>query len=234
MGNKKQRSLTVAQQFRSQKAPEFRCSDGVQAARRLVEEQNFGLVEQRASEAEALNRTGRKRANLAIERFAKMELFGELRGPLRCGGVRKLIELAEKEEILPRRQTRIEAMVRACMVAEAAAYVARLVDRVVPRNTREAASRHEQSGEDTQERGLARAVRAKKRKGFAFANFERHASERHSRRLFEGLEEGAPAAAGGWERLRQRFDFDCGFRHQKPYNVSFAWRQSRRALRVRR
>ena len=108
------------------------------------------------------------------------------------------------------------------MVAEATADVARLVDSVVSRNPREAPSGDEQGGDDPQERGLARAVRAENGQGLAFANFKRQTRERHSRGLFEGLEKGAPSAAGGWKRLGQRFDLDGGFGHQEPYSVSAA------------
>lgn len=108
------------------------------------------------------------------------------------------------------------------MVAEAAADVARLVDSVVPCNPRETPSGNEQGGDNPQERGLARAVCAENGQGLAFANFKRQTCERHSRRLFERLEKGAPSAAGGRKRLGQRFDLDGSFRHQKPYSVSAA------------
>jgi len=113
-------------------------------------------------------------------------------------------------------------MVRARVIAEASANVARFVYGVVSRDARVAASGDEKCGDDPEEGRLAGAIRAKDRQRFAFPNLERHAGECHGRRFFERLKEGAPSAAGRRKRLGQRVDLDGGFRHQKPYSVSAA------------
>jgi hypothetical protein len=99
-------------------------------------------MEKRASQAETLHRAGGKRAHLAIERFAQLELFSELRDSLGCGRARKQIQLAEEEQILSRREPRVEAVVSARMIAQATADVARLMDSVVACDARVSASGH--------------------------------------------------------------------------------------------
>src|SRR6266513_1696635 len=61
----------MAQDFRFQEAAKLRGGDGVEAARRLVEQQDAGPMEKGASEAETLDRAGGERAHLAVERLAQ-------------------------------------------------------------------------------------------------------------------------------------------------------------------
>src|SRR5882724_526370 len=92
-----QGSPATAQHFRFQEAAKFRGGDGVEAARGLVEKQDAGLVQNGASQAEALDCAGGQRAHLAVERFTELKLFGELRDALGRGGSGKQIQLAEEK-----------------------------------------------------------------------------------------------------------------------------------------
>src|SRR5882762_8960038 len=185
----------MAQDFRFQEAPKLRGGDGIEAARRLVEEQDAGPMEKSASQAETLDGAGGKCAHLAVEGFAQLELFGELRDALGRGGARKQIQLAEEEQVFARGKPRVEAVVRARMIAQAAADVARLVDGVVASDARTATGGHKKRCKNAEKRGFAGTVGAEQRQRFSFANFERHSRQRDGRGLFEWLENCAPTAA---------------------------------------
>src|SRR5215472_5221888 len=88
-------------------------------------------MQQRSRQAEALDGPGRECSHLAVQRLAEVKLFRDLVDTL--GGVSKgkPVQLTEEEQVFPSRQARIETMVRARMVAQAPAHVARLPDRVV-------------------------------------------------------------------------------------------------------
>ena len=216
----------MAQDFRFQEAPKLRGGDGIEAARRLVEEQDAGPMEKSASQAETLNRAGGKCAHLAIERFAQLELFGELRDSLGRGEPRKQIQSAEEEQVFARRQPRIEAVVRASVITKAAAHCARVANGVVARDPRVAARGHKQRGDNSEQCGFASPVGAKKCQRFSFANLESHARQRDCGGLFKWLEKSAPTAARRGERLRKSFDADRGFGHQELYSLSYRRTQS--------
>src|SRR4029077_18683206 len=129
---------------------------GVQTARRLVQQKYAGLMEKSAGEAETLYRTGRESAHLTIQCITDFELFREQGDSLGCSGVRKLIQAAEEEQVLTSGEARVKTMVRAGVVAQAAAYVARMVNGVVSCDTGTACCGHEERGKNTQECGLAR------------------------------------------------------------------------------
>ena len=77
--------LAILKDFRFQETAKFGRGDGVEAARRFIKEQDAGLVEKGASQAEALDRSAGERAHLPVERFAELKLFSELGNP-QAGG----------------------------------------------------------------------------------------------------------------------------------------------------
>src|SRR6266446_6543804 len=87
--------------------------------------------------------------------IADFELLREGGDSLGCGGARKLIQAAEEEQVLTSGESRVKAVVRAGVVAQAAADVARMVNRVVSSDTGMACRGHEERGKNPQERGLA-------------------------------------------------------------------------------
>ena len=91
MGGEKQSCFSAVQNFGLQKAAEFRGADSVQAAGRFIQQEYTGLMEKRASEAQALHGAGRERAHLPVERCFQLKLLRELRDTLRHCSSRKQI-----------------------------------------------------------------------------------------------------------------------------------------------
>jgi len=149
-----------------------------------------------------------------------------LRDSLVRGGTRKQIQLAKEEQILARGKPCVEAVIRSCVITQAAADVARMLDGVVTRDACVATRGDKKRGDNPEERGLARAVGAEKGQRFSFTNFKRHSGERDGGGLFEWLEKSAPTTARRGERLRKGLDTDRGFGHQELYSLSNVRRQS--------
>jgi hypothetical protein len=126
-----------------------------------------------------------------------MELFREKRDALRSGGIRKVIEAAEEPQIFLAGKPGIEAEVTAGMIAKLATNGARVENGIVPRDLSATLRRKKQCGENTEERGFARAICTKQRQSFAGTHFERHPIQSDYGGLFERLQKGAPSAAGG-------------------------------------
>src|SRR5438132_14241874 len=97
---------------------EGRGGDSVEAAGWLVEKKDARGVKKSASEGEALNRAGRKSADLAIERFGEFELGGELRDAIARGGSGERIGAAAEEEVFARGEARITALAGTGVVTE--------------------------------------------------------------------------------------------------------------------
>ena len=106
------------------------------------------------------------------------------------------------------------------MITELTANGAWVENGIVPCNLRAALSGQEQRGENAEQRGFAGAIRAEQRECFARTHFERDPREGHDTRLFERLEKGAPAAAGGGKRLFEVRNADRRFVHGEAYSVS--------------
>src|SRR5438132_1193869 len=83
------------------------------------------------------------------------------------------------------------------MIAQAPANLARLLDGVVSRDARVAASGDKKRCKNAEECGLASAVGAENRQRLSFLNFKRHSGQCHGRGLFKWLEKSAPTAARG-------------------------------------
>src|SRR2546429_1153010 len=113
------------------------------------------------------------------------------------------------------------------MIAQAPANLARLLDGVVSRDARVAASGDKKRCKNAEECGLASAVGAENRQRLSFLNFKRHSGQCHGRGLFKWLEKSAPTAARGGERFRESFDSDRGFGHQERSEEHTSELQSR-------
>ena len=74
MGCEEKSGLAAAKDFSFQEAAKLGGTDGIQAARRLIQQENPRLVNESASEAQTLHGTGRERTNLAVEDFFEMKL----------------------------------------------------------------------------------------------------------------------------------------------------------------
>ncbi len=162
-----QRSIAAAEDFGFEEAAKIGGGDRVEAAGGFIEEEDAGLVEQGASEAEALDCAGGKRAHLAVQGFFEMELLGENGDALCGGGIRKMIEAAKEAQILAAGEAGVEADVAAGVVAELAANGARVENGVMSGDLCAAAGREQKRGENAEESGLARAICAEQRQCFA-------------------------------------------------------------------
>jgi len=185
-------------------------------------------VEKGASQAKALHRSGRERTHLAVESFFEMELLYEKIDALRGGGFRKMIKATEEAQIFAASKPGVEADVAAGVIAELAANGARLEHGIVPGDLRAAAGGEKQRGENAEERGFARAVCAEQCQRFARTHFEGKPGESNDAGLFEWLEQGTQAGAGGRKKLLESCNTYRGFRHDETYSVSAARRQSSR------
>src|SRR2546430_6783466 len=152
---------------------EGRGGDSVEAAGWLVEKKNARGVKEGAGEGEALNRAGRKRADLAIERFGEFELRGELRDAIARGGSGEMIEAAEEEEIFACGEARVKALVGAGVVTERAANSTGRRDRMMSRDGGVAGAGKKKRGGDAEKSGFAGAACAAERDGFAASEVER-------------------------------------------------------------
>jgi len=95
---------------------------GIEAARRFIEEQDFGLMKDGAQKAEALNGAGGKQPYLAIECFDEIEAFGERMNAAVEARIGNVIELAKEAQILAAGKPRIEAEVAAGVITEVSAH----------------------------------------------------------------------------------------------------------------
>ncbi len=215
VGSEKQRGFAGPHDLRFQEMAEGRGGDGVEAAGWLVEKKDARGVNEGASEGEALNRAGRKSADLAIERFGEFELCGELRDAIARGGSGEMIEATEEEEIFACGEARIKALVGAGVVTERAADGTGRRDRVMSRDGGMAGGGKKKRGEDAEESGFAGAVCAEERDGFAVAEFERDILKSGQSGLLKGLEKGAPASAGGRKEFGEGLKGDRGIGHRE-------------------
>ena len=213
--SEKQRGFAGSHDLRFKEIAEGRGGDGVEAAGWLVEEKNARGVKEGASEGEALNRSGRKSADLAVERFGELELRGELRDAVARGGSREMIEAAEEEEIFAGGEARIKALVGAGVVTERAADGTGRRDRVMSRDDGMAGGGQKKRGEYAEESGFAGAVCAEECDGFTVAEFERDILKSGESGLFEWLEKGAPAGASGRKEFGEGLKRDRGIGHRE-------------------
>ena len=145
-------------------------------------------MEQGASKTQALHRSGRECAHLAVESFFQMELLREKSDALRGRGFRKMIKATEKAQIFAAGKPSVEADVAAGVIAELASNGARIENDIMSGDLRAAAGGKQERGENAEERGFARAVCAEQRQRFAGTHFEGKPGESNDAGLFEWLE----------------------------------------------
>jgi hypothetical protein len=183
-------------------------------------------MEKSASEAQALHRAGRKRAHLPVEGFLEMELLRELLNAF-CGcGAGKVIEAAEKVQILAAGKPRIKAYIAAGVIAELSAHRPGIADGIVSCDLGVSPRGKDQSGKNSEQRGFTSPICAQQRQGLARTHLERNPSESEHGGLFERLQKGTPAATGRRKRFFEGFDANRVFGHEGIYNVSCVSRQS--------
>jgi len=88
---KKERSMLTAEDLRFKEAAEVGSRNRIQATRGFIEEQDLGLMQKRADQAEALHSAGRECADLPVERAAQVKLLCERRNTGSQERLRKMI-----------------------------------------------------------------------------------------------------------------------------------------------
>ena len=153
-----QRSVLPCKDFRFQEMPEISGGDGVEAARRFIQQQYLRLMEQRANQAEALDRAGRKHACLAIQHAAQSEPIAQYFDARGAEFIGKMVQAAKKAEILAAGQPRIEAEVAARVVPDLPPHGRRFTRGILPRQRSGAARRQQERGKNAEQRCFAGSI----------------------------------------------------------------------------
>ena len=142
----------------------------IERGRRLVEQQQLRLVDQRFRQRDAGLLPGRELAVGAVEEVVEIEVGGELRDPL--AQVRDRIEPAENGEVLPHRQPHRHVDIGAFEIHPAEHFGA-LVRHRMAEHLDAARGRQHQPHDHRDRRGLAGAVAAEQAGDAAAADPER-------------------------------------------------------------
>jgi len=124
-------------------------------------------MQQGASQAEPLGGAGGERANLLVQCVLQVEPFGELGDALLRFAACQVIELTKEEQILAAGEARIKSLIASGVITELAADDMGSVQGAVAGDESFAASRKQESCEDSQQRGFSGAVRTEKSDCFA-------------------------------------------------------------------
>ena len=228
VGGKQQRGVGASQNFRFQEMPEISGRDSVQAARGFIEQQYPRLMEKRADQAEALDGAGRKRARLAVERFAQAEPFAQGFDASGDNSIGEMVQAAKEAEILAAREPRAEALVASGVVADLPPDGRGFARRIVPGERSGAACRQQQRGQDAKQGRFAGSIGPEQSHRLALSDFEENAAQCGRSGRAKRLKISAPAAERRWKPFLQRIQDDRMIRHARIYSLSPDRRQSMR------
>ena len=166
----------------------------VDAPRRLVEEEELRLVEERSGEGDALAPAGRERLGQIAAEAREAEPFGQLADPVREAGVREAVGRAEEPEVLLHGQVEVEGELLA-HVAEPRLPAVGVADDVEPAEARHGAGRgREEARQHPDRRRLSGPVRAEESEDLPARNVEADAVDR--REVAEAPRQGADGDGG--------------------------------------
>ena len=175
---------------------------GVEAVRRLVEDEEVGIVDERARELAALARAGREPVDRPVPHLAEPDVVQDLVRALERPVPRHPRELAAQRDGVDGGQLR-EVAVPLGHVADAAPHGVAARHDVDAEDGRAALGRPQQSEDRLEERALARAVRPEEPGGRAL-DPERDAVERTDRAVADGQAVGLDERVGHRRRLGDR------------------------------
>jgi len=169
---KQYRCAVLADDALQQEAPKFRGRERIEAARGFIEKQYGRPVQHGPRQTQPVNVSCRKRAHLAVQKRAQVKQFGEFSDP--SGGIfaRQIIESGKQIEVLSRAQAGVEAAIGAGVVPDLQSDFCGLAGDVESANLRVPARRKQQGGEDAQERGFPRTIRADQSEDLALPDVE--------------------------------------------------------------
>src|SRR5437867_449046 len=136
--------------------------DRIEAARRLVEEEDLGIRDEAAGDGELLLHPRRVVAEAVVRLLGDSEDLEQLADPLRGGGAPQAVKGGEELEVLASRQSPVERSLVAHDDADASLDCLRLALDVDPQDAGNAGAGEDQRGEDLDEGRLARSVRTEK------------------------------------------------------------------------
>src|SRR5262249_39391206 len=154
----------------------------------------FGLVKQRAQQAEALDRAGRKRPRLAVQNSGQSEPFAEGFDAAGAELIGEMIQAAKEAKILASGEPRVETEIAAGVVTDLPPHGRGFGGCVVAGEGSGTARREKQRGQDAKQGGLAGPVDAKQRDRLALLYFERNSLQGWRCGPGERLKKSAPTA----------------------------------------
>ena len=218
--SEKKRCTLVLEDFGFQEVAEVSGSEGIETPGGFIEEQDFGLVQECAEEAEALDGARGEGTHLPVESAGQFEAFGKGGNARTEERIGEMIQTAEETQVFAAREARVEAQVGTRVVAQLAADRSGLADAIESGNHGGAARGQEKCGENAKQRGFSGAVGAEESYRFAWFDPQGNPTKRRGARGGKRLQEGAPATVGEWKEFFQGIDSDRGIGHSRVYNVS--------------
>ena len=153
-----QRRIFPRKDFRFQEMPEIGGDDGVEAARRFIQQQHLRLMKQCAEQAESLDRAGGKRARLAVQSAAQSEPFAQGFDAAGAEFIGEVVQAAKELQILAAGEPRIEAEIASCVVPDLASHGCWFARGVVPGQRSGATRWQEQRGQNAKQRRFAGSI----------------------------------------------------------------------------
>ena len=172
MRSEQERSAAPADDFLLEETPETRGGERVEAARGLVEQEDGGVVEKSAGEAEAVGDARREGADLAVELVGDLHPGGDAGDAVANFRGGQIVHGGEESEIFASGEAGVEAFVAARVIAEPTARERAFFFRVVAANESAAAGGDDEGGKNSEQGGLSRAIGANDGHGFAAIDFK--------------------------------------------------------------
>src|SRR6185503_14832877 len=158
--------------------PELTRADGVDADRRLVEEDHRRVVQEPAGDVQPLAHAARVALDPLLLAALEPDELEQLLDPRPLAARLDAVELREVAQVVERREALVEAAVAAEHVADALPHPARVLDDVASEYPRLPGCRDEERDQHLDRRRLAGAVRAEEAEELALLDREADAADR--------------------------------------------------------
>jgi len=198
----------AADDFSLEQAAKFTGGKGIETAGGLVEEENFGAVQNGTGKPEPVGDSGGQHADGAIELIGNAHPIGnagDAGGRLRSG---KIIHRSEEGEIGAGREAAVEALVAAGVVSQLLTGASAFALHVEAAKHGAATRGADQSGEDSKESGFSGAIGADEGNRFAALDAKGQASEGALSGAGDRKEKRTPTGKRRREEFLDVFDLD--------------------------
>ena len=163
---------------RGDRRAELARAHGVEADRRLVEEEHLRVVEQPAGDVQALLHPARVTLGTLVLPALEPDELEQLVDPRLLDLRGHSVELGEVAQVVVAGKPFVDAALAAEDVADPLPHLPRVLDDVVAEHARASRRRDEQRDQHLDRRRLARAVRAEEAEELALLDLEAHAAHR--------------------------------------------------------